>query len=96
MSDLPNRRTLAGDPDRLSAAAAVLRRADAQQVFVSRFPGEFVMSGVARLLDAVARGVREGVPLGHDVVAAATDIAEHVLAYVQPDRSPLTGDEHRR
>jgi hypothetical protein len=43
-----------------------------------------VMAGVARLLETLARTMHEHVDLGHEVVSAATDIAEHVLANVHP------------
>jgi hypothetical protein len=87
MSDVTNHWSIAGDPDRLTAAAALLRRAKAQQVFASQFPGEYVMSGVARLLDALASAMRDQTPLGHEVVSASTEIAEHVLAYVPGERA---------
>jgi hypothetical protein len=87
MSDLANHWTIAGNPDRLTAAAAVLRRAKARQVFASQFPGEYVMSGVARLLDALACAMRDQTRLGHEVVSSATEIAEHVLAYVPEERA---------
>ena len=81
--DLADRWPLHGDPTRLRAAAAVLRAGDAHQIFGTRFPGEYVMAAVARLLDAVANELHERVDVGHDVVSAATEIAEHVLAYVE-------------
>jgi hypothetical protein len=81
-ADLANRWPLHGDPTRLTPAAAVLRAGDAEQIFGTRFPGEYVMSSVARLLEAVAIKIHEHVDLGHDVVSAATEIAEHALAYV--------------
>jgi hypothetical protein len=84
--DSTNHWPLHGDPTRLSAAAAVLRTVDAEQVFGTRFPGEYVMASVARLLETLAYKIHEHVELGHDVVSAATDIAEHVLAYVPMDR----------
>jgi hypothetical protein len=68
------------------AAAAVLRAGNAEQTFGTRFPGEYVMTGAARLLETLARKIHEHVDLGHEVVAAATDIAEHVLAYVSTDQ----------
>ena len=46
--DPTNRWPLHGDPTRLVAAAAVLRAGDAEQIFGARFPGEFVMSSLAR------------------------------------------------
>jgi hypothetical protein len=49
--DLANRWGIRGDPARLTEAAAALRGARAEQVFGARFPGEYVMSAVARLLD---------------------------------------------
>ena len=81
-AELINRRPLRGDPGRLLAAAAVLRAGDAEQIFGTRFPGEYVMTSVALLLEAVAHKIREHVDLGHEVVSAATDIAEHVLDYI--------------
>jgi len=80
--DRANRRPLHGDPTRLTAAAAVLRAGDAEQTFGTRFPGEYVMTSVARLLEAIAHKMDERVDLGHEVVSAATALAEHALAYV--------------
>jgi hypothetical protein len=85
-TDLTNHWPLRGDPTRLYAAAAVLRGGDAERIFGASFPGEYVMASVARLLEALAFKTREDVDLGHEVVSAATDIAEHVLAYVSTDR----------
>jgi BarA-like signal transduction histidine kinase len=42
------------------------------------------MSGVARLLDSLAREIRDNDTLGHDVVSAASEMAGHVLAYLPP------------
>jgi hypothetical protein len=85
-TDLSDHWPLRGDPTRMYAAAAVLRTGNAEQTFGTRFPGEYVMAGVARLLEALARKIHEHVDLGHEVVAAATGIAEHVLAYVPTDQ----------
>ena len=52
---------------------------------VPGFPGEYVMISIARLLDALAYKVQEHVDLGYGVMSAATEIAEHVLAYVPRD-----------
>jgi hypothetical protein len=87
--DLANHWSLHGDPTRLTAAAAVLRAGNAEQLFGAGFPGDYVMASVARLLEAVAAKMRLHVDLGHDVVSAATDIAEHVLTYVSTDRQGL-------
>ena len=81
-ADLTNHWPLRGDPARLTAAAALLRGSDAEQIFGTRFPGEFVLAGVARLLEAVAHRLHGHVDLGQAVVSAATDVAEHVLTYV--------------
>jgi|KBSMisStandDraft_5_1062788.scaffolds.fasta_scaffold407949_1 hypothetical protein len=81
-AELADRRPLHGDPGRLLAAAAVLRAADAEQIFGTRFPGEYVMTSVALLLEAVASKIRDHGDLGHEVVSAATDIAEHALDYI--------------
>jgi hypothetical protein len=85
-TELTNHWPLRGDPTRLTAAAAVLRAGDAEQIFGTRFPGEYVMASVARLLETLALKIHEHVDLGHEVVSAATDIAEHVLAYVPKNR----------
>ena len=81
-AELADRRPLHGDPGRLLAAAAVLRAADAEQIFGTRFPSEYVMTSIAQLLEAVAYKIRNHVDLGHEVVSAATDIAEHALDYI--------------
>ena len=60
----------------------MLRAGDAEQIFGARFPGEFVMSSLAHLLEAIAHANDTHIDLNHDVVSAATEIAEHVLAYV--------------
>ncbi|GAA5132963.1 hypothetical protein [Pseudonocardia adelaidensis] len=80
--DLSKPWAIHGDPDRLVEAAAALRRARPEDVFGSRYPGEYVMSAVARLLDSLAHEMRETDGLGHDVVSAATELSEHVIAYV--------------
>ena len=80
--DLADRWTIRGDPARLTEAAEALRGTRAEQIFGTRFPGEYVMSGIARLLDSLAREMRDNDTLGHDVVSAATEMSEHVLAYL--------------
>ena len=82
MDDLTSRWAIRGDPARLTEAAAALRGTRAEQIFGARFPGEYVMSGIARLLDSLAREMRENRSLSHDLVSAATEISEHVLAYL--------------
>jgi len=86
-AELTNRRPLHGDPSRFMAAAAVLRAGDAEQIFGTRFPGEYVMISVARLLDAIANKIRHHADLGYEVVSAATELAEHALAYVPRDET---------
>ena len=84
-----NRRPVQGDPMRLTAAAAVLRAGDAEQIFGTRFPGEYVMSSVARLLEALAYKIRDQADLGYEVISAATELAEHALAYLpREERRP--------
>ena len=80
--DGTNRWAIRGDPARLTEAAAALRGARAEQVFGARFPGEYVMSGIARLLDSLAREMRDNDALSHDVVSAATQMSDHVLAFL--------------
>ena len=82
MDDLTSRWAIRGDPARLTEAAAALRGTRAEQIFGARFPGEYVMSGIARLLDSLAREMRENRNLSHDLVSAATELSEHVLAYL--------------
>ena len=84
--DLMNRWAIRGDPARLTEAAAALRVARAEEIFGARFPGEYVLSGVARLLDSLAREMRDNGRLSHDLVSAASEVSEHVLTYV-----PKTG-----
>ena len=90
--DLTNRWSIRGDPARLTEAAAALRDARAEQIFGARFPGEYVIAGIARLLDSLAREMRHNDTLDHDVVSAATELSGHVLAYL-PD---LSGADHGR
>jgi hypothetical protein len=80
--DFTNRWAIRGDPARLMEAAEALRATRAEQIFGARFPGEYVMSGIARLLDSLAREMRDNDTLSHDVVSAAAEISEHVLAYI--------------
>ena len=82
MDDHTNRWAIRGDPARLTEAAAALRGTRAEQIFGARFPGEYVMSGIARLLDSLAREMRHNSTLGHDVVSAATEMSEHILTYL--------------
>jgi hypothetical protein len=84
-ADPANRWAIHGDPMRLAAAAAALRAGNAEEIFGTRYPGEYVMTSVARLLEAIATKIRERADLGHDVVSAATELAEHALAYVPRD-----------
>jgi hypothetical protein len=90
--DLTNRWAIHGDPDQLTRAASALRGARAEQIFGTRFPGEYVIVGIARLLDSLAHEMRDNDTLGHDVVSAATEMSGHVLTYL-PD---LSGTEHDR
>jgi hypothetical protein len=90
--DFTDRWAIRGDPARLTEAAAALRGARAEQIFGARFPGEYIMSGIARLLDSIAREMRDNGTLSHNVVSAATDISGHVLTYL-PD---LSGADHGR
>jgi hypothetical protein len=80
--DSTGRWALRGDPALLTEAATALRVARAEQIFGDRFPGEYVMSGVARLLEAIASEMREKDTLGHGVVSAATDMSAHILRYL--------------
>jgi hypothetical protein len=80
--DLADRWTIRGDPARLTEAAEALRGTRAEQIFGARYPGEYVMSGIARLLDSLAREMRDNDTLSHDVVSAAAEMSEHVLAYL--------------
>ncbi len=80
--DLTGRWAIRGDPARLTEAAAALRDARAEEIFGARFPGEYVMSGIARLLDSLSREMRDNRTLSHDVVSAATEMAEHVLTHL--------------
>ena len=82
MIDPTNRWAIRGDPARLTEAAEALRGAHAEEIFGTRFPGEYVMSGIARLLDSLAREMREDNTLSHEVVSAASEMSEHVLAYL--------------
>jgi hypothetical protein len=82
MNDRTNYWPIHGDPALLAEAAAALRSARVEQVFAGRFPGEYVMPGIARLLDSLAREMRDNGALGHDVVSAAAEVSRHILAYL--------------
>jgi hypothetical protein len=86
--ELTNHWPVSGDPVRLATAAALLRAGDAERIFGTRYPGEYVLTGVARLLEAVAAKIREHVDLGHEVVSATTEIAEHALDFLPRDEKP--------
>ncbi|WP_345382593.1 hypothetical protein [Pseudonocardia yuanmonensis] len=95
--DFSNRWTLRGDPALLMEAATALRGARAEQIFDERFPGEYVLSGVARLLESLAHEMRiagDDSALSHAVVSAATDISGHVLRYLPELRDAAV--HHRR
>jgi hypothetical protein len=79
MDDLTSRWAIRGDPARLTEAAAALRGTRAEQIFGARYPGEYVMSGIARLLESLAHEMRENRGLSHELVSAATELSEHVL-----------------
>jgi hypothetical protein len=81
--DLTNRWPLHGDPPRSApppqcSAPTMLARSS-----VLGSQGEYVMTAVARMLDAVAKKIHEQVDVGYEVVSTATEIAEHVLACVR-------------
>ena len=82
-SDPPaDRWAIHGQPARLTEAAAALRSARAEKIFGTRYPGEYVLLAVARLLDSLAREMRGKNALGHEVVSAAAELSEHAIAYV--------------
>jgi hypothetical protein len=86
MPDLRNTApwSLHGEQARLVEAARTLRSGAALQVYRSHPPDEYVMFGVARLLDAIAYSLRTGDDVHHTVVSGAMEIADHVLRYVLP------------
>jgi hypothetical protein len=87
--DVRSRWALRGDPALLDEAAAALRSSRAEQIFGTRFPGEYVMSGVARLLESLAGEIRrKDDAVAHSVISAATDLSGHVLRYL-----PELGEE---
>lgn len=92
-ADSTGRWALRGDPALLTEAATALRVARAEQIFGDRFPGEYVMSGIARLLEAIAREMRDKDSLSHGVVSAASDISAHVLRYL-PEPREVTSRHH--
>jgi hypothetical protein len=80
----PVRWTIRGDPALLTGAAAELRGAPLGRTDGAPLPGDFVMFGLARLLDSLAAAVRAPAGLPHDVVSAAEELSRHVLTYVRP------------
>jgi hypothetical protein len=93
--DLRSRWTIRGDPALLADAATALRAARAEQIFGSRFPGEYVMAGIARLLESLAYEMRvDDSALTRDVVLAATDMSRHVLRYLPELDDAITDRPH--
>jgi hypothetical protein len=76
--------SLHGEQARLVEAARTLRSGAALEVCRSYPLDEYVMFGVARLLDAIAHSLRVGDDVHHTVVSGAMEIADHVLTYVLP------------
>jgi hypothetical protein len=76
--------TIRGRPGLLVEAAAQLRGSPAGRRDSAPMPGEFVMFGVARLLDTLAVAMEGERDLPHDVVSAAEELAHHVLTYIVP------------
>jgi hypothetical protein len=86
--DLRSRWTIRGDPALLAEAATALRGTRPEQIFGARFPGEYVMSGIARLLEALADEMHvDNSALTREVVSAAADISGHVLKYLPEIRA---------
>jgi hypothetical protein len=78
------RQTIRGESELLTRAAAKLRSSPGGRTDGAPLPGEFVMFGIARLLDTLAAAMRGSPGLPHEVVSAAEDLAQHVLTYLQP------------
>jgi hypothetical protein len=75
---------LHGEQARLVEAASILRCGIELELYRSNPLGEYVMFGVARLLDALAHSLRSGDDVHHTVVSAAMEIADHVTTYLLP------------
>jgi hypothetical protein len=75
---------LHGEQARLVEAARILRCGIKLELFRSNPFGEYVMFGVARLLDALAHSLRSGDDVHHTVVSGAMEIADHVTTYLLP------------
>ncbi|MCE0762286.1 hypothetical protein LWC35_05080 [Pseudonocardia kujensis] len=93
--DSPNRWALRGDPALLEEAATTLRGSRPEQIFGARFPGEYVLSAIARLLESLAGEIRQRDDvLTHGVVSAAADLSGHVLRYLPELEAATTGRDH--
>jgi hypothetical protein len=82
--------SIRGEPALLVEAAARLRGSPAGRRDAAPLPGEFVMFGVARLLDTLAVAMEGERDLPHDVVSAAEELAHHVLTYIVPRQTGKT------
>jgi hypothetical protein len=86
MHELPSTApwSLHGEQARLVEAARTLRCGAAPEAGRSRPLDEYVMFGVARLLDAIAYSLRVGDDVHDTVVSGAMEIADHVMTYTLP------------
>jgi hypothetical protein len=82
--------SIRGESALLVEAAAQLRGSPAGRRDAAPLPGEFVMFGVARLLDTLAAAMDSERDLPHDVVSAAEELAHHVLTYIVPGETGKT------
>ena len=76
--------TIRGEPALLTGAAAELRSAPLGRADGAPLPGEFVMFGLARLLDALAAAMWGSRELPHDVVSAAEELSRLVRTHLRP------------
>ena len=78
--------SIGGDLDLLTEAVARLRTGLAEGNYRADSPWEeFAMLAISRLLEALAGALARGHSLPPDVVARGTEVARHVLRYLDQD-----------
>ena len=88
----PDSFSVGGDPDVLRDAATRLQDGVAQGYYRGHPPGEFAMLAISRLLEAVSAALVRQASLPTDVIGRASDVARHVLTYLDSPQSDAPGE----